>query len=220
VNSHATDSLEPGPATPVANGPKDFFETRPQTARAGTALEPVAFKAEPELVSALDTANSFDVPVTDDGEPAFEPVAIANCTAPDNEDEETLQRCVADIHDQLVAVPAKNSPTVSAITLGGCKLLIATWEAEAFIQPTGDPSAALQRTVAARTILHVCMERHRKGEPTDLDFALLMARKQTQEMEAQIALAKEANNIDAAVNLAATTKRLMALIDEGEKLNA
>ena len=39
-------------------------------------------------------------------------------------------------------------------------------------------------------------------------------------MEAQIAAAKEANNIDAAVNLAATTKRLVALIDEGDRLNA
>jgi hypothetical protein len=162
----------------------------------------------------LESANSFDVPVSDEDEP----VAIADSSAPDNEDEETLQRCVADIHDQLVGVPVKNSPSVSAITLGGCKLLIATWEAEAFTQPTGDLSAALQRTVAARTILHVCMERHRKGEPTDLAFALAMARKQTHEMDAQIALAKEANNIDAAVNLAATTKRLVALIDEGEKL--
>jgi len=84
----------------------------------------------------------------------------------------------------------------------------------------GDLSAALQRTVASRTILPVCMERHRKGEPTDVAFALALARKQTQEMDAQIAAAKEVNNIDAAVNLAATTKRLVALIDEGEKLNA
>jgi hypothetical protein len=201
------------PATPIANGPKDFFETRPQTERPATALEPVAFKTEPELVSGLETANSFDL--NNDA-----PVAIADSSAPDSEDEETIQRCVADIHDQLVGLSVKNSPSVSAITLGGCKLLIATWEAEAFTQPTGDLSAALQRTVAARTILYVCMERHRKGEPTDLAFALAMARKQTHEMDAQIALAKEANNIDAAVNLAATTKRLVALIDEGEKLNA
>ena len=37
-------------------------------------------------------------------------------------------------------------------------------------------------------------------------------------MEARIAAAKEDNNIDAAVNLAATTKRLLALIDEAAKL--
>jgi hypothetical protein len=53
-----------------------------------------------------------------------------------------------------------------------------------------------------------------------MDVALGLARNQVTEMEAQVAVAKEANNIDAAVNLAATTKRLLALLDEGEKLSA
>ncbi|HEU5413179.1 MAG TPA: hypothetical protein VFW31_05455 [Candidatus Angelobacter sp.] len=135
-----------------------------------------------------------------------------------SEDEDYLQRCVADITAQLAAVPPKNSPSVSAITLAGCKLLIATWEAEAF-RSESDMARALQRTVAARTILHVCMERHRKGEPAAMDVALGLARNQVKDMESQVALAKEANNIDAAVNLAATTKRLLALLDEGEKLS-
>jgi hypothetical protein len=135
------------------------------------------------------------------------------------EKDDYLQRCVADISAQLAAVPPKNSPSVSAITLAGCKLLIATWEAEAFIRSENDMARALQRTVAARTILHVCMERHRKGEPTDMNVALGLARNQVTEMEEQVASAKEANNIDAAVNLAATTKRLLALLDEGEKLS-
>ena len=200
IDTHKISDLDTNPA---ASGPKDFFETRPQPARAATALEPVAFKAEPELMNVLDSTTA---PAQDHQDPI-------------GEDDETIQRCVADIHDQLVAVPTKHSPTVSAIILGGCKLLIATWEAEAFTQPAGDLSAALQKTVASRTILHVCMERHRKNEPTDLGFALALARKQTAEMEVQIAAAKEENNIDAAVNLAATTKRLLALIDEGAKLH-
>jgi hypothetical protein len=200
-------------ATPVADSPRDFFETRPSP-----SLEPVSFKPEPELISALHTPTSFDSPIAIHEDDV--PTPPADSSDSGSEDEETIQRCVADIHDQLVAVPTRNTPAVSAITLGGCKLLIATWEAEAFTQPAGDLSAALQRTVASRTILHVCMDRHRKGEPTDLAFALALARKQTQEMDAQIAAAKEANNIDAAVNLAATTKRLLSLMDEGEKLNA
>jgi hypothetical protein len=211
IDTHKLSDLDMNLA---ASAPKDFFETRPQPARAAAALEPVAFKAEPELMSLLDTTT---------GQPNYTNAHTAS-PAQDHqdsigEDDETIQRCVADIHDQLVAVPTKHSPTVSAITLGGCKLLIATWEAEAFTQPGGDLSAALQRTVASRTILHVCMERHRKNEPTDLAFALALARKQTAEMETQIAAAKEDNNIDAAVNLAATTKRLLALMDEGAKLN-
>jgi len=37
-------------------------------------------------------------------------------------------------------------------------------------------------------------------------------------MKLQVEKAKEASNIDAAVNLAATSKRLLALVQEGEKL--
>src|SRR6266853_1799613 len=134
------------------------------------------------------------------------------------EEEDYLVRCVADIKEQLQAVPSKNFPAVSAIVLGGCKLLIATWEAQAFVQE--DTTAhALQRTVAARTILHVCMDRHKKGEPTDLGAALEIARAQVEEMKQHVEKAKEAKNIDAAVNLAATAKRLLSLIGEGEKLS-
>ena len=166
-------------------------------------IRPVAIKGfQPqELSSALDSA----VPVT-------------NPETAHSEVDDALHRCVADITEQLSAMPPKNSPAVTAITLGGCKLLIATWEADAFVNAGSDLAKALQRTVAARTILHVCMERQRRGEPTDLALALDMARSQAAEMEAQVAAAKEENNIDAAVNLAATTKRLLALIDEGERL--
>lgn len=135
------------------------------------------------------------------------------------EEEDYLVRCVADIAEQLKAVPAKNFPSVSAIVLGGCKLLIATWEAQAFTQE-GATAVALQRTVAARTILHVCMERHKKNEPTDLAAALDIARTQVNVMKEQVEKAKESKNIDAAVNLAATAKRLLSLTTESEKLLA
>jgi hypothetical protein len=133
------------------------------------------------------------------------------------EEDDYLVRCVNDIAEQLKAVPAKNSPAVSAILLGGCKLLIATWEAQAFSEE-GITASALQRTVAARTILHVCMERHKKNEPTDLAAALDIARGQVEAMKDQVERAKEVKNIDAAVNLAATAKRLVSLIAEGEKV--
>jgi hypothetical protein len=133
------------------------------------------------------------------------------------EEENYLSRCVTDIAEQLKAMPAKNSPTVSAIVLGGCKLLIATWEAQAFAQEDST-AQALQRTVAARTILHVCLERHKKSEPTDLGAALDIAHGQVEEMKQQVEKAKESKNIDAAVNLAATTKRLLSLVAEAEKV--
>jgi hypothetical protein len=133
------------------------------------------------------------------------------------EEEDYLVRCVGDIAEQLKAVPPKNAPGVSAIVLAGCKLLIATWEAQAFAQE-GATSVALQRTVAARTILHVCMDRHKKNEPTNLPAALDIGRVQIEAMKEHVEKAKESKNIDAAVNLAATAKRLLSLIGEGEKL--
>jgi hypothetical protein len=145
--------------------------------------------------------------------------AGASVPSPEEQAEELnyLVACVTDIAEQLKAVPAKNSPAVSAIVLGGCKLLIATWEAQAFAQDN-ETAKALQRTVAARTILHVCLERHKKNEPTDLAAALDIARGQVEEMKVHVEAAKEEKNIDAAVNLAATAKRLSTLVGEAEKV--
>src|ERR1044071_6712515 len=152
--------------------------------------------------------------------PAPNAAASAEPNAEEQAEEESyLVRRVTDIAEQLKAVPSKNFPAVSAIVLGGCKLLIATWEAQAFVQEDAT-ARALQRTVAARTILHVCMDRHKKGEPTDLSAALDIARAQVEEMKQHVEKAKEAKNIDAAVNLAATSKRLSSLVAEGEKLVA
>ncbi|HEV2963998.1 MAG TPA: hypothetical protein VG649_19380 [Candidatus Angelobacter sp.] len=136
----------------------------------------------------------------------------------DLQERDYLEQCVSDIAQQLRATPAKKSPGVRPIVLAGCKLLIATWEAEAFTETPNELSAALQRAVAARTILHVCIERHKKHEPTDIGAAMEIANRAVDEMREHVAKAKESRNIDAAVNLAATTKRLLSLIEEGVRL--
>jgi hypothetical protein len=160
----------------------------------------------PTQAAAAPPATAPEPPAT----PSVTPEELAG-------EEDYLQRCLADIAEQLAAMPAKHSPGVTAIHLAGCKLMIATWEAEAF-QGTGEPAGTLQRAVAARTILHVCVDRAKKKEATDLDAALDIARRQIEEMKAHVTKAKEINNIDAAVNLAATAKRLLALVAEAEKL--
>jgi hypothetical protein len=144
-------------------------------------------------------------------------VAVENDKVPVEEDG-YLEQCIGDITRQIMAAPPKNGASVTPITLAGCKLLIATWEADAFTRGNDDDATALQRAVAARTILHVGVERHKKHEPTDLFVALELAHVAVEEMRQQVARAKEAKNIDAAVSLAATTKRLLGLIAEGEKL--
>ena len=244
---HTLDSARVNaPAQPevLEQAPKPAQQPAPVSVATPKAVEPVvvqpvkaATPPQPEIVAVAVPAVQVNAPVAAaapaaPSQAAEEPdpsdlisrpaqsAPVAEPSAADQAEEESyLVRCVTDIAEQLKAVPAKNSPAVSAIVLGGCKLLIATWEAQAFAQ-TDATAQALQRTVAARTILHVCMERHKKNEPTDLAAAMDIARAQVDEMKAHVESAKEAKNIDAAVNLAATSKRLSSLVAEGEKLVA
>ena len=48
--------------------------------------------------------------------------------------------------------------------------------------------------------------------------ALGIAGRTVDEMREHVAKAKQSRNIDAAVNLAATTKRLLSLVEEGERI--
>jgi len=201
---------------------------KPPVPAAVIAQAPVSPVATPAPVK--KPGNQAAVAIAEEKQPApipeAEPLAVvsgaehgsAEAAGPEEQAEEDnyLTRCVTDIAEQLKSVPAKNFPAVTPIVLGGCKLLIATWEAQAFVQDD-ETSKALQRTVAARTILHVCVERHKKNEPTDLPAAMDIARAQVEEMKQHVEAAKEAKNIDAAVNLAATSKRLLSLIAECEK---
>ncbi|HKD79178.1 MAG TPA: hypothetical protein VKH81_05755 [Candidatus Angelobacter sp.] len=191
----------------------------PQAAPVSQAARPAAPPAQELVVVPVapsENAPSADTDLISRSAQAHDPGAQPTAEV-QAEEQDYLVRCVGDIAEQLKAVPPKNSPAVSAIVLAGCKLLIATWEAQAFAQD-GAMALALQRTVAARTILHVCMERHKKGESTDLTAALDIARSQVNVMTEYVEKAKEAKNIDAAVNLAATSKRLLSLIADGEKV--
>ncbi len=227
ARASAAPAVPGAPAVAADYDSKAFLNTPQQAVSSEPAPVKDAAESSTQTVEPASATSSLpqQLPVIE-----IAPVAIKEAQAPppdetpvapaqsEVEEDDYLGRCVADITAQLAGVAPKSTPSVSAITLAGCKLLIATWEAEAFIHSEGEMAKALQRTVAARTILHVCMERQRKGEDADLGVALDLARGQTSVMEAQVQKAKEARNIDAAVNLAATTKRLMALIDEGEKL--
>ncbi len=208
----ATAARPTGQTLPAVPAPR--VAPAPPAAPAQPAVS-VAAPPPPAAAAAVSVVSAAAPPA-----PALtaEPAA-ANPRSAEEEEEDYLERCVADIADQLAAVPPRSSPGVSAIHLGGCKLLIATWEAEAF-KGNSVPLRALQRAVAARTILHVCMDRFKKNEATDLDAAVEIAQREAEQMKVQVQHAKEASNIDAAVNLAATAKRLIALVEEGKKLRA
>jgi hypothetical protein len=184
----------------------------------GGAASPATAVDAPTVVESPLSPPSPSAVLPEQGLPA--PSAQAPEVHDQEADNDYLQRCVNDIAEQLAAIPPKSTPGVSTISLGGCKLMIATWEADAFrtLAEPGSAIRTLKRAVAARTILHVCMERQKRQEATDLGAALDIARGQVAEMKLQVEKAKEASNIDAAVNLAATSKRLLALVEEGERL--
>lgn len=201
--SKTPQPIPQAPAPPMANNPTPAKGNDTQAPAVAMAQEKQPVKeAEPLDLVSRPSHSSTETSAAGPEEQA--------------EEENYLTRCVVDIAEQLKSVPAKSFPAVTPIVLGGCKLLIATWEAQAFVQDD-ETSKALQRTVAARTILHVCVERHKKSEPTDLGAAMDIARAQVGEMKQHVEAAKEAKNIDAAVNLAATSKRLLSLIAECEK---
>ena len=188
-----------------------------------TGLPQFVVEVPPEFV---DTGSrpeiAPEVAAADASSPVKTPVVpeIALPTSEDKTEDDYLHACIKDIEGQVKSMPAKSTPSATAIVLAGCRLLIATWEASAFTNGADPMSDALRRMVAARTILQVTIDRQKKKEPSDIPTALEIARQQIEEIRGHIADAREARNVDAAVNLAATTKRLLALIEQGEKLIA
>ncbi len=72
--------------------------------------------------------------------------------------------------------------------------------------------------MAARALLNVQSDAVKAGACLDLAEAIKAAHAEAAQLQELIAKAKDARNIDAAVNLAASAKRLLAGIEEAEKL--
>ena len=87
----------------------------------------------------------------------------------------------------------------------------------AFVRRGDDVSDALQRAVAARVMVGLAVERKKKGDDAGLAPAIALAHVEASQMQERIAEAKDKKNIDDAVNLAATAKRLLGVLDEAEK---
>jgi hypothetical protein len=127
-----------------------------------------------------------------------------------------LDSCLEQIAEQLIAVTGK-SASVSTVLMGGTKILLASWEVAAFVRGGDDASDALQRAVAARAIVNLAVERKKRDETVDMGLAISLAHAEASQIQERIAEAKDKKNIDAAVNLAATAKRLLSALDEAEK---
>lgn len=130
-----------------------------------------------------------------------------------------LQACLEHIAEQLIGEVQPTPTSVATVFYNDTKILLSSWEVSAFTKGGNDAADALQRAVAARTILLAAVERKKKGvQAADLPEALKLAHAEIALLQESIARSKERKDIDAAVNLAATCKRMLALIDEAEKL--
>lgn len=198
----------PAPAkkpAPVAAAAADLMEAAAKAVAAAPAApaQAVAAKSAPAAKPAPAAAKPAAKPQP--------PVA-----APEPPKVLDLEGCLEQIAEQLINTTPKAAP-VTNVALGSTKLLLASWEVAAFVRGGDDVSDALQRAVAARALLSVRVEAIKSGQSADLADAIKSAHVEAAQLQELIAEAKDAKNIDAAVNLAASAKRLLAGIDEAEK---
>ena len=121
---------------------------------------------------------------------------------------------------QLGEANLQNSHLATATVLvGEFKVLLSSWEVTAFTKPDSDIAETLQQAVVARAIVSEAVERLKAtGEALDLKLAASLGRAEVARLQEGIAQARDARNIDSAVNLAATQKRLLQILDEAAKL--
>jgi len=127
-----------------------------------------------------------------------------------------LEQVVESIAEQLFSNQQKSK--VSTVVLGHSKEILASWEVSAFVRGGDAFGKAIQRAVAARCLLSECAAEN--GPIQKFSQALEGAHVQAALIQEQVAKAKDCGDIDSAVGLAATAKRLLALIDHTEKLRA
>ena len=132
---------------------------------------------------------------------------------------------IADLQaiQQQIPVELANSnvktPAVAGVTIGNLKLMLSSWEVAAYLKGGDENSETLQRSVAARAFLGAQMEvRKHGGSSTDLRSAIHVAKYESAKIQARVSVAKQNHDIDNAVNLAATSKRLLMVIEEADKL--
>lgn len=128
-----------------------------------------------------------------------------------------VQSCIAQIQEVLANTPGKSESLLCNFKLGETKLAFASWEVTAFMKPWTDGAPALRRAAAVRALLIQALDKRKKGESVDVAAAVTRAHSFAAELQEQIASAKDRNEIDTAVHMAATSKRLLALVEQAEK---
>ena len=129
------------------------------------------------------------------------------------------EECLKAISEQLAGASPSHNGVMSTVTLDDTKVLLSSWEAAAFAGESNEESQDLRRAVVARLLLAIAMDRRkRSGEENALACALSMAHTEVLHFQNRIEQAKSMNDMEAAVNLGISTKRLLSFIDDAEQL--
>jgi hypothetical protein len=131
------------------------------------------------------------------------------------------EKCLEAIWEQLIAAPPSRGRSMSTVVLQDTKVLLSSWEVAAFVEKGSQESEDLRRAVVARALLALAAsKRKRSGEESALASALVLARTEVSYFQGRIEQAKQAKNVEAAVNLGISTKRLLSCIEEAETLQS
>jgi len=131
------------------------------------------------------------------------------------------EECAKAIADQLKAAPATASRPMSTVTLRGSKLLLSSWELTAFHSGAAGDAESVRKAVVARAMLAIAIDDFKKSNVAAvLKAAVETARNEVPQFLKMVESAKNDRNIEAAVNLNISVKRLSAFLSEAEKLVA
>lgn len=210
----ATPLPTPQPEVPVVAAAKELLDATARAVKAAPAVAAIGPPVAP-VAKAAPAAKPAPAPAPAGAAKKVERV-VADAPAPVAVPALDLDSCLEQIATQLINTTPKAVP-VTNIAIGSTKLLLASWEVAAFVRGGDDVSDALQRAVAARALLNVTMAAVKGGQNLDISETVKTAHAEAAQLQELIAEAKDAKNIDAAVNLAASSKRLLAAIEEAEK---
>ncbi len=214
VVERVAQAVPPPAPTPKREEPPAKVAVTPpaaeKVAEKNAAPAPPAAKAAPKPAPA-------PAPIATKPAAAAKPAAAKASAAPAPAVPD-LQGCVEFLAEMLFKEAAKPGVVTATVQMGSARLMLSSWELAAFVRGGDEISDALQRAVAARALLFQGVEKCKRGQPAPLAGLTQMAHAEAARIQEQVARAKEARNIDAAVNLAASGKRLLSLMEEAEKL--
>ena len=136
-------------------------------------------------------------------------------------EEDELTACVTKIAQQLHASRTGLDGSTASVVYKGVRLFLHSWEGAAFQRNAGTGSEALRQAVAARAILTAAVENSgRSGDSAGLDVAIALADRHAALLQEEAARARGEKQIETAVNLSASSKRLLACVGKARKPHA